>query len=139
MALKPGMVVADIGTGAGYMLPYLSRAVGAQGRVLAEDIFRTIFWTRPRANAKSEKLANVDVRQGHRNRSRCCPKTAWMWRWRSTPIITMTIRRRCWRVAPRAARGGRLVIVEYYKRGRHAERQGPGAHSPGRAGRDQGD
>src|SRR6185436_4048976 len=38
MQLQPGMVVADIGTGPGYMLPFLSRAVGETGRVLAEDI-----------------------------------------------------------------------------------------------------
>jgi predicted methyltransferase len=31
MHLKPGMTVADIGTGVGYMLPYLSRAVGPVG------------------------------------------------------------------------------------------------------------
>src|SRR5438309_1792768 len=35
MSLKPGMVVADIGTGVGYMLPFLSEAVGPGGRVLA--------------------------------------------------------------------------------------------------------
>ena len=31
MMIEPGMTVADIGTGAGYMLPFLSRAVGANG------------------------------------------------------------------------------------------------------------
>src|SRR5262245_48499524 len=35
MSLKSGMV-ADIGTGTGYMLPYLSEAVGPGGRVLSE-------------------------------------------------------------------------------------------------------
>ena len=33
LELKPGMVMADIGTGAGYMLPYLSEAVGPSGKV----------------------------------------------------------------------------------------------------------
>ncbi len=63
MAVKPGMVVADIGTGAGYMLPYLSRAAGATGRVLAEDI-QDDFLDKARAKAKSEKLANVDFVKG---------------------------------------------------------------------------
>ena len=39
MGLQPGMTVADIGTGIGYMLPFLSRRVGADGQVIAEDIF----------------------------------------------------------------------------------------------------
>jgi len=37
LKLKEGMVVADIGAGTGYFNPYLSRAVGAEGRVIALD------------------------------------------------------------------------------------------------------
>ncbi|RMH23186.1 MAG: methyltransferase domain-containing protein [Acidobacteria bacterium] len=35
MALAPGMTVVDLGSGTGYFLPHLSRAVGDGGRVLA--------------------------------------------------------------------------------------------------------
>ena len=38
LKLQPGDVVADIGTGSGYFVPYLSTAVGPSGRVLAVDI-----------------------------------------------------------------------------------------------------
>ena len=38
LKLKPGSTVADIGTGSGYFLPYLSRAVGAKGTVYAEEV-----------------------------------------------------------------------------------------------------
>jgi ubiquinone/menaquinone biosynthesis C-methylase UbiE len=38
MNIKPGMTVADIGTGTGYMLPFLGTAVGPTGKVYAEDI-----------------------------------------------------------------------------------------------------
>lgn len=38
MDLKAGWRVADVGTGVGYMLPFLSRAVGPGGKVYAEDI-----------------------------------------------------------------------------------------------------
>jgi predicted methyltransferase len=58
MELKPGMTAADIGAGPGYMLPYLSRAVGPSGKVLAEDIVPE-FLDRAKEQARDEKLANV--------------------------------------------------------------------------------
>jgi ubiquinone/menaquinone biosynthesis C-methylase UbiE len=56
--LKPGQTVADIGTGAGYMLPYLSSAVGPSGQVIAEDIHPD-FLAAAKAKVLSEKLSNV--------------------------------------------------------------------------------
>jgi ubiquinone/menaquinone biosynthesis C-methylase UbiE len=56
MNIKPGMTVADIGTGTGYMLPFLSRATGPTGRVFGEDI-QTDFLER----AKLKKAANVEL------------------------------------------------------------------------------
>jgi ubiquinone/menaquinone biosynthesis C-methylase UbiE len=63
MGLKPGMTVADVGTGVGYMLPFLSEAVGSNGRVVAEDIFPD-FLDKARQKAASEKLSNVQFVQG---------------------------------------------------------------------------
>ena len=48
MDIKPGMTVADIGTGTGYMLKFLSDAVGPTGKVYGEDI-QTDFLDRARA------------------------------------------------------------------------------------------
>jgi ubiquinone/menaquinone biosynthesis C-methylase UbiE len=56
MDIKPGMTVADIGTGVGYMLPFLSSAVGPSGKVYGEDI-QTDFLDR----AKAKKAANVEL------------------------------------------------------------------------------
>src|SRR4051794_39493095 len=63
MAIQPGMTVADIGTGVGYMLPFLSQAVGSQGRVLAEDIFDD-FLGKAKAHAAETKLTNVTFVKG---------------------------------------------------------------------------
>ncbi len=63
MALRPGMTVADIGTGVGYMLPYLSGAVGASGRVLAEDIFDD-FLSAAKQRAEQHELGNVAFIKG---------------------------------------------------------------------------
>ena len=58
MGLQPGMSVADVGTGIGYMLPYLSHAVQSAGRVIAEDIFPD-FLDQARVKAKAQGLTNV--------------------------------------------------------------------------------
>ena len=63
MKLAQGATVGDIGTGVGYMLPYLSAAVGARGKVVAEDIFPD-FLNKARANARSKGLTNVEFVQG---------------------------------------------------------------------------
>jgi ubiquinone/menaquinone biosynthesis C-methylase UbiE len=63
MGVRPGMTVADIGTGIGYMLPFLSRAVGTEGKVIAEDIFDD-FLEGARQRAQSSKLANVTFVKG---------------------------------------------------------------------------
>jgi len=63
MSIKRNMVVADIGSGTGYMLPYLSEAVGAEGRVLAEDIFPD-FLEKAQATAKQHNLSNVEFIRG---------------------------------------------------------------------------
>jgi tRNA A58 N-methylase Trm61 len=63
MQLRPGMTVADIGTGTGYMLPWLSAAVGPAGTVLAEDIFHD-FLAKAKANAQAAGLTNVKFING---------------------------------------------------------------------------
>jgi len=63
MGLKPGMTVADVGTGIGYMLPYLSRRVGPSGLVLAEDIFDD-FLAEAKHTATDQKLSNISFIKG---------------------------------------------------------------------------
>ncbi len=58
MQIGGGMVVADIGAGTGYFEPYLSRAVGAKGSVLARDIEPDMV-RHLGERAKREGLANV--------------------------------------------------------------------------------
>ncbi|HUS05319.1 MAG TPA: methyltransferase domain-containing protein [Bryobacteraceae bacterium] len=58
MGLGPGMTVADVGTGIGYMLPFLSQAVGPAGAVYAEDIFPD-FLEKARATVAEAGLKNT--------------------------------------------------------------------------------
>lgn len=58
MAVQRGMTVADVGTGVGYMLPFLSRAVGPAGRVIGEDIFEDFLAT-AKQNVANRGLHNV--------------------------------------------------------------------------------
>jgi len=58
MGLKVGDQVADVGTGIGFMLPYLSHVVGDTGTVYGEDI-HTDFLDQARRNVELQHLTNV--------------------------------------------------------------------------------
>jgi ubiquinone/menaquinone biosynthesis C-methylase UbiE len=66
LALKEGDVVVDVGTGAGAFVPALSRAVGAKGKVYAEDIEQGLV-DYVAKKAQAEKLANVQAVLGKPN------------------------------------------------------------------------
>jgi SAM-dependent methyltransferase len=58
---RPGMTIADLGAGTGYFEPYLSRAVGPRGHVLALDVEPDMVRYLGERAAR-EKLANVTPR-----------------------------------------------------------------------------
>jgi predicted methyltransferase len=115
MALKPGMTVADVGTGVGYMLPYLSRAVGPSGRVMAEDIFDD-FLDAAKQRAGEQKLVNVAFIKGTETDPRLPAGSV-------DVILALdsyhhyNYPEKMLAAFAQALRdGGRLVVVEYYKR-----------------------
>ncbi|HEY1755997.1 MAG TPA: methyltransferase domain-containing protein [Bryobacteraceae bacterium] len=61
--LKPGMSVADVGAGTGYMSLKMAKRVGPTGKVYAEDVQPEML-QRVRANAAKAKAANVVTVQG---------------------------------------------------------------------------
>jgi ubiquinone/menaquinone biosynthesis C-methylase UbiE len=61
--IRPGMTVADVGTGIGFMLPFLSKRVGPEGKVIAEDIFDD-FLAAAKQRAENQKLENVTFVEG---------------------------------------------------------------------------
>jgi ubiquinone/menaquinone biosynthesis C-methylase UbiE len=63
MGLLPGMTVADVGTGIGYMLPFLSRAVGPYGKVIGEDIFDD-YLSAARVLTTNQQLTNIEFVKG---------------------------------------------------------------------------
>jgi ubiquinone/menaquinone biosynthesis C-methylase UbiE len=111
--IKPGMTVADVGTGAGYMLPYLSRAVGPKGRLIAQDIFKDLL---DRAR-RTPGLNNATFIQGNERDTRlpsgCCDLVLMLDVYHHLdypePVLA-TVRRA---LKPAA----RLTVVDYYKRG----------------------
>ena len=61
--LKPGMTVADVGAGTGYMSLKMAKRVGPSGKVYAEDVQPEML-QRVRANAQKAKVSNVETVQG---------------------------------------------------------------------------
>src|SRR5262249_22040190 len=74
-AIKPGSTVADVGTGVGAFLPFLSAAVGPSGRVIAEDISRD-FSTRRRPGP-SQTISRTSPSCWAASTTPSCLKTRW--------------------------------------------------------------
>ena len=72
LRVQPGDRVADIGTGAGVLLPYLSRAVNPSGLVYAEDIYPD-FLARAREKVQKFQLNNVLLLLGDEQNPRLPP------------------------------------------------------------------
>jgi ubiquinone/menaquinone biosynthesis C-methylase UbiE len=115
MNVRPGSVVADVGTGPGYLLAYLSEAVGGAGQVIAEDIFDD-FLEAARERAKSKGLGNVSFVKGTETDPRLpaggvdTVLLLDVYHHLDYPDKMMAAVRKALRP------GGRLIIVEYYKR-----------------------
>src|SRR5579859_4397724 len=63
LGIRPGMVVADVGAGTGYMSLRLAKRVGPTGRVYGNDLQPEML-RRLRENAAKAGLANIETVQG---------------------------------------------------------------------------
>jgi len=113
--IRAGMSVADVGTGIGFMLPFLSRRVGPEGKVMAEDIFDD-FLAAAKQRVEKAKLANVTFVKG----TETDPKLP-----EGTLDVAMALdvyhhfdypEKMLAALHKSLKPDGRLVIVEYYKR-----------------------
>jgi len=115
MDIQPGMTVVDLGTGVGYMLPFLSAAVGPDGKVIGEDI-QADFLNKAQAKAKKDNLMNVEFIVGTDKYPKLPENSA-------DRILVLEVyhhfdypAQMLAHIAAALKPGGRLVIVDYYKR-----------------------
>jgi ubiquinone/menaquinone biosynthesis C-methylase UbiE len=113
MEIKPGMTVADVGTGTGYMLPFLSKAVGPNGKVIGEDIAQDFL-----DRAKAKGTPNVQLVLGTETDPKL-PANA------LDRILVLDVYhhfdypdKMLANIARSLKPGGRLVIVDFYKKDR---------------------
>lgn len=113
LRVQPGMTVADLGTGGGAMLPLFSAAVGAGGKVIAEDIFPDFL---ARAKKENARLANVTYVLGTERNAKLeagstdLAVTVDAYHHYDYPKEMLASIKRGLKA------GGRFVVVDYYKR-----------------------
>jgi ubiquinone/menaquinone biosynthesis C-methylase UbiE len=113
--IRPGMTVADVGTGIGFMLPFLSKRVGPEGKVIAEDIFDD-FLAAAKQRVANQKLENVTFVKGTETDPKL-PEGA------MDLVLALDVYhhfdfpdKMLAAIHKSLKPDGRLVIVEYYKR-----------------------
>lgn len=113
--IRPGMTVADVGTGIGFMLPFLSKRVGPEGKVVAEDIFDD-FLAAAKQRVANQKLENVTFVKGTETDPKL-PEGA------MDLVLALDVYhhfdfpdKMLAAIHKSLKPDGRLVIVEYYKR-----------------------
>lgn len=115
--LSAGMTVVDLGSGEGYFLCRLSRAVGPHGRVIATEIEERLVRDLNKRVAR-EGLSNVDVVRAPTDDVGIAPGTA-------DRILVVNVwhhienrRRYAARVARALGPGGKIVVIDFEKSGR---------------------
>ena len=115
LGIRAGDTVVDLGTGPGYMLPWLSRAVGASGKVIAEDIQQD-FLDHARTKARESGLKNVEFILGTPTDPKLPQQAVDL-------VMALDVyhhfdypRPMLAGIAKSLRPGGRLAIVDYYKR-----------------------
>jgi cyclopropane fatty-acyl-phospholipid synthase-like methyltransferase len=110
--LEAGMTVADVGAGTGYFEPYLSRAVGPSGAVIAVDIEPSMI-EYMRDRFEKEGLDNVEARLGSEADPKLDPysvnRILIVNTWHHIP----SRRTYAERLYDALTAGGRLMVVDY--------------------------
>jgi ubiquinone/menaquinone biosynthesis C-methylase UbiE len=115
LGLQPGQSVADVGTGPGFMLPYLSRAAGDKGTVYAEDI-QPEFLDQAKTRVNTMALKNVKFVLGNDTDPNLPASTL-------SGVLILDVYHHfdypeamLSHIRDSLVSDGKLVIVEYYKR-----------------------
>ncbi len=109
--IQPGMTVADIGAGEGYYTVRLASRVGANGRVLAQDIDEAAI-KRLGSRVERERLDNVSIKLGAED-DPGLPENSfdriflvYMYHEVTEPYAFL------WRMRPALREGGQVIVVE---------------------------
>jgi ubiquinone/menaquinone biosynthesis C-methylase UbiE len=109
--IRPGMTVADIGAGEGYYTVRLAERVGADGRVLAQDISREAL-DRLGRRVERERLENISIKFGDTDNPQLPPDSfdrifmVHMYHEVTEPYAFL------WNMWPALNTGGQIVVVE---------------------------